>query len=67
MLVVLFLFPGYVVALAELTFSKARWLDICYLAWALFVNLSAGSDMLAHSYYEVSIVIVPQQATEVSI
>jgi hypothetical protein len=55
-----FYFPSYVAALAGLTFSRVRWLDLFCLGWALFVNLSAGSDLLPHSHFGVITGIVPQ-------
>lgn len=54
-----FYFPSYVVALAGLTFSRVRWLDLVCLGWALTVNLSAGSDLLPHSHFGLAAGIVP--------
>jgi hypothetical protein len=54
-----FYFPSYVVALAGLTFSRARWLDVLCLFWALLVNVSAGSDLLPHSQFGITTGIVP--------
>ncbi|WP_114227456.1 MULTISPECIES: hypothetical protein [Sphingomonas] len=55
-----FYFPSYVVALAGLTFSKSRRFDLLCLGWALFVNLSAGSDLLPHSQFGKITGQVPQ-------
>jgi hypothetical protein len=57
-----FYFPSYVVALARLTFSRVRWLDLVCLAWALTVNLSAGSDLLPHSHFGLATGIVPNSS-----
>lgn len=54
-----FYFPSYLAALAGLTFSRARWLDLLCLAWALGVNLSAGSDLVPHSQFGLTTGIVP--------
>jgi hypothetical protein len=46
-----FYFPSYLVALTGLTFSRARWLDLTCLGWALLVNLAGGSDLMPHSQF----------------
>ena len=56
-----FYFPSYLTALAGLTFSRKRWLDLVCLAWALGVNLSAGSDLVPHSQFGLTTGIVPGQ------
>ena len=48
-----FYFPSYLAALTGLTFSRSRRLDLFCLAWALIVNLGAGSDLLPHSHFGV--------------
>lgn len=55
-----FYFPSYIVALAGLTFSRWRRVDLFCLAWALTVNLSAGSDLLPHSQFGLATGIVPK-------
>jgi hypothetical protein len=46
-----FYFGGYAVALAGLTVSRSRRLDYLFLAWAIFINLSAGFDLLPNSQF----------------
>lgn len=46
-----FYFPSYIAALIGLVLSRSRPLDLFFLAWALFVNLSAGSDLVPHSQF----------------
>lgn len=54
-----FYFPSYLVALAGLTLSRSRRLDLVFLAWALTVNLTAGSDLFPHSQFGRELGIVP--------
>lgn len=54
-----FYFPSYLLALAGLTFSRSRRLDLVFLAWALANNLIAGSDLFPHSDFGRAIGIVP--------
>ena len=54
-----FYFPSYLVALGGLTLSRSRRLDLFFLAWALTVNLSAGSDLFPHSQFGRETGIVP--------
>lgn len=53
-----YFFPSYTLALAGLTLSRSRRLDIICLAWALTVNATAGAD-LAHSQFGRATGIVP--------
>ena len=46
-----FYFPGYAAALAGLVLSRSRRLDLLFLTWASFVNLSAGFDLLPNSQF----------------
>ena len=46
-----FYFPGYAAPLAGLVVSRSRRLDYVFLAWAIFVNLSAGFDLLPNSQF----------------
>jgi hypothetical protein len=46
-----FYFPSYAVALAGLVLSRSRRLDYVLLGWAIFVNLSAGFDLLPNSHF----------------
>lgn len=46
-----FYFPSYGLALAGLTLSRSRRLDYLFLAWAIFVNLAAGFDLLPNSQF----------------
>lgn len=44
-----FYFPAYSIALVTLIFSRSRQWDLTLLAWAIFINLAAGSDLLPGS------------------
>ena len=46
-----FYFPSYLTALVGLAISRSRKLDLFLLAWALLVNVSAGSDLVPHSEF----------------
>lgn len=54
-----FYFPSYLLALAGLTISRSRRLDLICLGWALVVNLAAGSDLVPHSEFGRATGIVP--------
>lgn len=57
-----FYFPSYLLALAGLTVSRSKRLDLLCLAWALTVNLAAGSDFVPHSDFGRATGIVPTKA-----
>ena len=44
-----FYFPSYLIALAGLTVSRSRRLDLFCIVWALANNLIGGSDLFPHS------------------
>jgi hypothetical protein len=46
-----FYFVGYAFALTGLVLSRSRRLDYVFLAWALAINLGAGSDLLPNSQF----------------
>jgi hypothetical protein len=46
-----FYFPSYLLALAGLALSRSKRLDLFFLGWAVFVNLSAGFDLLPNSQF----------------
>ena len=54
-----FYFPSYIAAIGGLVLSRSRRLDILFLGWALFVNVSAGSDLVPHSEFGRVTGIVP--------
>lgn len=56
-----FYFPSYLAAIAGLTLSRSRRLDLIFLAWALANNLLAGSDLIPHSEFGREIGIAPQR------
>ena len=53
---------SYMIALAGLVVSRSRRLDLFFLAWALIVNLSAGSDLVPHSEFGKTTGIIPTSA-----
>lgn len=55
-----FYFPSYIAALVGLVLSRSRHLDLFFLAWALLVNVSAGSDLVPHSEFGRATGIVRQ-------
>jgi hypothetical protein len=46
-----FYFPSYALALLGLVLSRSRRLDYLFLAWAIFVNVSSGFDILPNSQF----------------
>ena len=54
-----FYFPSYAVALACLTLSRSRRLDLFCLAWALAVNISAGFNLLPNSQFSAKVGLSP--------
>jgi hypothetical protein len=46
-----FYFAGYPLALTGLVLSRSRRLDYVFLAWAIGINLGAGSDLLPNSEF----------------
>jgi hypothetical protein len=46
-----FYFPAYLVAVAGLVLSRSRRWDLVFLAWAIGINLLAGSDLLPGSHW----------------
>lgn len=57
-----FYFPSYIVALAGLVVSRSRRLDLCFLVWALLINLSSGSDLVPDSEFGKTTGIVSASA-----
>ena len=56
-----FYFPSYMIALAGLTLSRSRRLDLCFLGWALTVNLVSATDTF-HSDFGRATGIVPSKS-----
>ena len=54
-----FYFGTYIVALAGLTVSRSRRLDLIFLAVAIGNNLASGSDLFPHSQFAHEVGIVP--------
>lgn len=46
-----FYFPGYAAPLAGLLLSRSKRLDYFFMAWAIFINLAAGFDLLPNSHF----------------
>lgn len=48
-------FPGYLVALVALLFTRSQRWDVMLLSWAIFNNLLGGSDLLPGSHWGAQI------------
>ena len=46
-----FYFPGYAAPLAGLLLSRSKRLDCFFMGWAIFINLTAGFDLLPNSHF----------------
>ena len=57
-----FYFPSYFLALAGLTCSRSRRLDLFFLAWAIAVNISGGFGLLPNSQFGEEVGLVPTLA-----
>lgn len=55
-------FPSYLLALAGLTFSRSRGLDLFFLAWAIAVNISGGFSLLPNSQFGEQVGLAPNPA-----
>ena len=53
-----FNFGGYLIALAGLVLSRSRRLDYIFLAWAIGINVAAGTDLLHSSHWGHALGIV---------
>jgi|GEM_PF-2178375 len=54
-----FYFLSYFFALAGLIISRSRRLDLFFLAWAIFVNVSSGFSFLPNSHFGEQVGLAP--------
>ena len=52
-------FPSNLFALAGLTFSRSRRLDLFFLAWAIGVGVSSGFELLPNSHFAEEVGLAP--------